>query len=110
MSKKTGKLTKVEKFYIDNHPNSNVADLAKDLNRTEKCISNHVEKDTGHTAPTRDNEDESSVSDLMGRKEDRGVTIMTQAASELADETRPQRIEETSRYKNSIHVIKEKDE
>ena len=46
----------------------------------------------------------------MGRKEDRGVTIMTQAASELADETRPQRIEETSRYKNSIHIIKEKDE
>ena len=44
----------------------------------------------------------------MGHKEDRGVTIMTQAASELADETRPIRVQNAKRYSDAIHIIKDK--
>ena len=109
MSKrKTGKLTKIEKFYIDNNSDMTVEDIAKDLNRTENAIKKHIGEsaDTGHVDTTR--EEGSTVGDLMGHKEGRGVTIMTQAASEMADETRPVRVQNAKRYSDAIHIIKDK--
>lgn len=103
--KKTGRLTKVEKFYIENNSDKSVGDLAKDLNRSETVINKHInEKDSGHLDSAQDQK--STVGELMGHKEDRGVTIMTPAASELADETRPIRVENSTRYTNAIHIIK----
>ena len=111
MSKK-GKLTKVEKFYIENNQNKDLKEVAKDLDRTLASVTKYSESlvDTKHVTKTRDNEEQSSVSDLMGRKEDRGVTIMTQAASELSDEGRSKRKQQSSKYKNSIFVIKKENE
>ena len=43
----------------------------------------------------------------MGHKESRGVTVMTPAASELADATRPSRLKNASRYDDAIHIIKQ---
>ena len=111
MSKK-GKLNKVEMFYIENNKNKDLKEVAKDLDRTLASVTKYSESlvDTKHVTKTRDNEEQSSVSDLMGRKEDRGVTIMTQAASELSDEGRSKRKQQSSKYKNSIFVIKKENE
>ena len=104
MSKKTGKITKVEKFYIDNNPSLDASDLAKDLNRSVAFVEKHIKKvDTGHVDVAQEKK---SASELFGHKEDRGVTIMTPAASEVADETRSSRINISSKHQNAIHVIK----
>jgi hypothetical protein len=110
MSNKTGRLTKIEKFYIANNLDKDLETLSKDLNRTKASVKKHVEslQDTGHTTTTRDNEETQSVSDLMGRKEDRGVTIMTQAASQVADSTRGNRLN-VAGNQDSIHIIKKND-
>jgi len=106
MSKKTGKITKVEKFYIENNSSLDAADLAKDLNRSVAFVKKHVKKtDTGHVDTTQE---QKTASELFGHKEDRGVTIMTPAASEVADETRSSRVNITQRHKNAIHIIKKK--
>ena len=105
MSKKTGKLNKVEKFYIENSTDKDVAEIAKDLNRTEASVKKHVtsSKDTEHVSEATSKSDD--IGDLMGHKEGRGVTVMTPAASELSDETRSSRIS-SKRHGNSIHKIK----
>ena len=41
----------------------------------------------------------------MGHKENRGVTIMSPEASEVADHTRHKRVNVPERNANSIHVI-----
>ena len=45
------------------------------------------------------------MGELFGHKEDRGVTIMTQAASEVADGTRQGRVNQSKRHQNAIHII-----
>ena len=98
MSKKTGKITKVEKFYIDNNPNLDASDLAKDLNRSVSFVKKNAEKvDTGHVDTTQ--EEKTSMGELFGHKENRGVTIMTPAASEVSDETRSTRINVSKKQK-----------
>ena len=101
MSKKRGKLNKVELFYIDNNADKSVADLAKDLNRSEALIKNRAH--SGHIDKVQD--DKSNIGQLMGHKEDRGVTIMTPAASEVADETRASRIGMSKKHQDAIHII-----
>ena len=39
---KKGPLSKVEKYYIENNTTSDVASLAKDLDRSEVIISKHL--------------------------------------------------------------------
>ena len=108
MSKKTGKLTKVEIFYIENNQDKNVDEVAKDLNRTKATVQKYIDSttDTGHTDTVKS--EKADVSELFGHKEDRGVTVMTPAASQLADETRSTRVNISDKHKNAIHIIKEK--
>ena len=84
MSKKTGKLNKVEKFYIENNSDKEISQIAKDLNRSE--------------AKSDD------ASSLMGHN-DRGSTVMTPAASELSDSTRGKRLSKNINH-SAIHKIK----
>lgn len=105
--KKTGRLNKVEKFYIENNPDKSVEDLAKDLNRSEAVINKCVNEKSGSGHLDSVQDEKSTVGELMGHKEDRGVTIMTPAASELADETRLDGVKSSSRYDNAIHIIKQ---
>ena len=108
-NKKTGKLTKVEKFYIENNLDKPTEEVAKDLNRTkasvEKFVSEISEDSHSHITEAKKDQD---VGDLMGRKEDRGVTIMSPAASQLADETRGNRINKSTKHNDAIHIIKKK--
>jgi len=104
MSKKTGKITKVEKFYIENNTDKEVGEIAKDLNRTKASVEKHIAKNkTSHVDEAQDKK--APIRDLFGHKEDRGVTIMTPAASETADETRSSRVRQSQRHKNAIHII-----
>jgi IS30 family transposase len=107
--KKTGRLTKVEKFYIENNTDKSAEDIAKDLNRSESIVTKHLNssRDTGHIDSVKDKDSDTTIGDLMGHKESRGVTVMTPAASELADATRPSRLKNASRYDDAIHIIKQ---
>ncbi len=105
--KKTGRLTKVEKFYIENNTDKSAEDIAKDLNRSKSTVTKYLDdsRDTGHVDSVKDPDSNHTVGDLMGHKEDRGVTIMTPEASEVADNTRHKRVNVPERNANSIHVI-----
>jgi len=103
MSKKTGKITKIEKFYIENNLEKTVEDLATDLNRSVSFVKKHSKVDTGSVDEVQD--EKSKIGDLMGHKEGRGVTIMTPAASEVADATRSNRVNVSKKHQNAIHVI-----
>tara|TARA_R110002110_G_scaffold364406_1_gene574225 strand:+ start:712 stop:1038 length:327 start_codon:yes stop_codon:yes gene_type:complete len=103
MSKKTGKITKIEQFYLDNNSDLDASNLAKDLNRSVAFVKKHTKKiDTGHVDTVQEKQ---AMSELFGHKEGRGVTIMTPAASEVADETRQGRINKSARHQNAIHII-----
>ena len=103
MSKKTGKLNKVEKFYIENNSDKDVSEIAKDLNRSEASVKKHM-KTTPREKHTSEIRSEETASDLMGRN-DRGSTVMTPAASELSDSTRGRRISKNKNH-SAIHKIK----
>ena len=111
MSKKTGRLTKVEKFYIDNNPDMEISAIAKDLGRTEKVVKNRRKSNPsepsdseGHVVKTN-HYPKHPYKDMLGHKENRGVTIMSPEASEIADKTRHKRVNVPERNANSIHVI-----
>lgn len=115
MSKRKGPLTKAEKFYIDNHLDAPVKELAEELNRSEKIVKNYIGTRTEDSpeqtedSPEQTEEDNSmKVGNLMARKEDRGVTTMTPQASALSDEKRSVYLKnrQYNRYSQSIHKIK----
>ena len=99
---KRGPLSIAEKFYIVKNPNNlTIEQLANELGRTvktvEKTISEgkkpeEVKKDTGCIAEIKA---EGKTRQLMGRESAghrKGITIMTAAASEHADDTRKHRL------------------
>ena len=102
MSKKTGKLNKVEKFYIENNSDKEVSQIAKDLNRSEASVKKHMKTSPRpkHTSEAKSDD----ASSLMGHN-DRGSTVMTPAASELSDETRGNRLSKNTNH-SAIHKIK----
>jgi|TARA_R110000765_G_scaffold183133_1_gene289060 hypothetical protein len=106
MTRNTGKLTKVEKFYIENNTDKNVEEIAKDLNRTKASVSKYSKTLPPNTDVSEAKSKDPNITDLMGQKKGRGVTVMTSAASELSDETRSSRISQNDRHQNSIHTIK----
>ena len=104
MTKKTGKLTKVEKFYIENNTDKTAEEIAKDLNRAKQSVDKHI-KNLDRSSHTSEAKSDPDVSGLMGHKQGSGVTIMTPAASERGDATRSSRTSK-SRHQNAIHTIK----
>jgi hypothetical protein len=109
MSKKSGPLNRVEKFYIDNHSDKDVKDIAEELNRNQKIISKYLNSKpkTEHTSKAQDEQKETLIAgELFGHKKGRGVTVMTPAASERADASKAN---PPKRASNStfIHRIKD---
>jgi hypothetical protein len=103
MANKKGPLSIVEKFYIVQNPHNKTSkELAAELGRTVKTIENTI-KESNVEEPVKDESDrvvdpkgESKTRQLMGRKTGTGrggVSIMTKEASEYADHTRPQRLD-----------------
>tara|TARA_R110000824_G_scaffold808_2_gene4945 strand:+ start:7388 stop:7690 length:303 start_codon:yes stop_codon:yes gene_type:complete len=96
---KKGPLSKKEKEFIDKNIGIGVEDLAAKLNRSTAVVSKYTDTITDDTTPTRS---------LFARKEERGVTVMTEAASMTGDENKKARkAEMPARHKGAIHKIRE---
>ena len=107
MSKKSGPLNTVEKFYIDNNQDKNVKELAGDLNRNQKIIRGYLgDRETSTTSEAKGEEESAIAGELFGHKEGRGVTVMTPAASEVADSHRSSAVKK-SPDASCIHRIKD---
>ncbi len=114
---KTGKLSKSEIFYIENNPDSmTIHELAKELDRTPKIVAKYYgapkevsPEEVAAPPPAPIANPEAAMFKLMGRHERKGqhvATVMTSAASELADATRTGRLSEKNKLKNAIHKPK----
>jgi|TARA_Y100000004_G_scaffold175918_1_gene215951 predicted transcriptional regulator len=96
---KKGPLSKAEKYYIENNTEAEVSVLAKDLDRSESTVTKHLKT---IKKPT----DKPDSSNLYARDSNKVATIMTEAASMAADESR-KKTTSPQRYKGVIHTIKE---
>jgi septum formation inhibitor MinC len=111
---KKGKLTKEEIFYIEQNPeNLSIKELSQSMDRKIDMVARHYKEQEpvlsseppSHTQPINI---DSSILQLMGRhkrKDQYVATVMTQAASELADNTRPDRIK-SPKLMSAIHKPK----
>ena len=81
---KTGPLSKAEKFYIENHRDSSIKDLCKDLDRAQSIVNKFVK-----TLPEK-KENEETLLFKQFAKNDKGSVVMTENASEMADGKRAQ--------------------
>jgi hypothetical protein len=105
MPRKTGKLSKVEEFYIANNTHLGLKQIAEDLNRTQEAIKS-VYHDNTEEEPQKKEKAVGDITDKFARREGRGVTMMTPTASDAADSSRKSRLDKGSRYSDSIHIIK----
>lgn len=110
MTKALGKrLTKAEKFYVEQNPEGlTPAELAKDMHKTVTCIKNYLKKvndvPESHVQEPMQKE-ETRVRKLLGRHKRSGkyvATVMTEAASEAADDAR-QNGQLNSRLTKAVH-------
>ena len=111
---KRGSMTKYEIFFVKQNPdNLTIHELAKELDRTPNMIAKYYidpeKKQEQQQKAIEENKPEPQMFALMGRHKrgDQNVaTVMTKAASELADATRP--IENLSqKLKSAIHRPKD---
>ena len=99
---KKGPLSKVEKFYIENNIESDIETISKDLKRSVSIVSKYIEENCDKADPRIIN-----VGDLMAKKKDRGVTIMTESASAASDANKGLQQKPNPTWKQSIHKIKD---
>ena len=98
---KKGPLSNEEKQFVTDNVGqfANVEDLAENMNRSVGILQKFID---GLPPKGQD------VSGLFARKEDRGVTVMTEAASMASDENKAERSTSApSRFRQYIHKIKE---
>lgn len=79
---KKGPLSKAEKFYLENHSENDIDSLCKDLDRAKSSVKKFLD-----TLPKK--KEDSLLYQQFGRN-DKGSTVMTQSASEMADAKRPE--------------------
>jgi len=97
---KRGKLNRVELYYIEGNSNLTVEEIAKELDRSVPLVKKALENIGVIEAapveePVENKKPESAMAKAMGRHERNGqpvCAVMTKAASELADATRPARM------------------
>lgn len=96
---KKGPLSKKEKEFISNNISMSVEDLASKLDRSDAVVSKYTKTIKDKTTPTHN---------LFARKEERGVTVMTEAASMVSDDNKKVRKPEMpARHRGAIHKIRE---
>jgi chorismate mutase len=107
---KTGRLSKVELDFIRQNIDKNVDEIALELNRSVHLVKKAVTKLKKKSPPKKEKTikrrpQESQLMKLMGRHK-RGdtnvATVMTPAASQLADSTRRSRLK-NKKIQESIH-------
>jgi len=99
---KKGPLSNEERDFIRANAKdfSSVEELASKMDRSTSILTKFLAGIAKET--TQD------VSSLFARKEERGVTVMTQAASIASDENKEKKdVQSPPRYRKYIHKIKE---
>ena len=94
-----GPLSKKDKHFIDDHMSMDANALAQELDRSLTSVEKYIEEN--HTSQ------KSSTHSLFVRKPDRGVTVMTEAASMAGDESKKNPPTTPGRYTTIIHKIKD---
>lgn len=99
---KKGPLSNEEKEFVRSNAKdfSSIEELASKMDRSVLILTKFLAGVAKET--TQD------VSSLFARKEERGVTVMTEAASIASDENKEKKaVESPPRYRKYIHKIKE---
>tara|TARA_Y100001963_G_scaffold117657_1_gene163726 strand:- start:1248 stop:1538 length:291 start_codon:yes stop_codon:yes gene_type:complete len=94
---KKGPLSKAEKFYIENHRDLELKELCKDLDRAQSTIEKFLSGLPQAEKTTR-------LYDQFARNE-KGSTVMTQNAAEIADELRG-KVKQTAKTKSCTTSIR----
>jgi phage host-nuclease inhibitor protein Gam len=105
---KKGPLTKVEKFYILHNTGLESKTLASELNRTQKSVETYIKSnqpDTKSVSKTKSSENAITTTGSLMARNDRGAVTMTQAASQMSDDSRPKK-QLPSSLKNDTTTIK----
>jgi len=107
---KSGNLTKQEMYYVKQNPeNLTIEELAKELDRTPKTVAKHyipLEQKQEEEKQEEEQKPEPAMFKLMGlhkRGKQNVATVMTKAASELADNMRSSQIGGSKKIKSAIH-------
>ncbi len=97
---KKGPLSKKDKQFIDENLSMGVEALAEKLERSTSSVEKYIKENYQTT--------ESAIHSLFARKPNRGVTVMTEAASIASDDSKKsQTVSAPKRYTNVIHKIKD---
>jgi len=105
---KRGKLSKIELYYIEGNTNLPAEDIAQELDRSVELIQKKLDEFTPpstKTVTSAKNDNEPQMFKVMGRHERNGqkvATVMTEAASALADSSRPNRTQ-NKKIQAAIH-------
>lgn len=118
MAKKVAKrvrMNKTQKFYIDSHPDMDISQLSKDVGVPEDAIIRYQKKQKREAAKSEVEETtvrtstkeikKQTVDDLMVKNTERGVVIMTPAASQVGDASKQSGLK-SDYYKNVIKKIR----
>lgn len=100
------RMTKLEKFYIDNHLDTDAKSLAIELGIPEPVIDRYQKKITREQKKEEEQEEKpTTTDDFMIKNEKRGAVSMTQAASMQGDATRGAGLK-SKYYQNAIKKIR----
>lgn len=100
------RMTKLEKFYIDHHLDSDAKSLAIELGIPETVIDRYQKKAKRENKKEEQQEEKpTTTDDFMIKKEEYGVVVMTEAASQQGDATRGAGLK-SKYYNNAIKKIR----
>lgn len=109
---KKGPLGKAERFYIEHNLDLPVDDLCKDLNRAKSVVEKYIDKIPAYKkepkASEKPEEQPTKKETLLYKqfaRNERGSTVMTQNASEMADVKRSQFVKKNVQ-KNCVTKIR----
>lgn len=100
------RMSKLEKFYIDHHMDSDAKSLAIELGIPEAVIDRYQKKVKRDSKKDDDKEKKpTTTDDFMIKKEGRGVVVMTEAASQQGDASRGAGLK-SKYYNNAVKKIR----
>jgi len=100
------RMSKLEKFYIDHHIDSDAKNLAIELGIPEAVIDRYQKKVKRDSKKDDDKEKKpTTTDDFMIKKEGRGVVVMTEAASQQGYASRGAGLK-SKYYNNAVKKIR----
>ena len=100
------RMSKLEKFYIDHHMDSDAKSLAIELGIPEAVIDRYQKKMKREQKKEEEQKDKpTTTDDFMIKKEDYGVVVMTEAASQQGDASRGAGLK-SKYYNNAVKKIR----